>query len=46
MRVVPVSTIPAVVDRMVVEVPYVMDSSIPQNSLAGAVPVTGLSSSV
>jgi len=46
MRVVAVSTIPAVVDRMVVEAPYRMDSSIPQNSLAGKVVVPGLSSSV
>ena len=35
------STIPAVVDRMVV-VPYSMDSLIPQNSLAGEVSVMGL----
>ena len=33
-RVVPVSTIPAVVDRIVVE-PYLMDSLIPQYWLAG-----------
>ncbi len=45
MRVVPVSTIPAVVERMVVEAPYRMDSLIPQNSLAGKVPVPELSSS-
>ena len=38
---VPVSTIPAVVDRMVV-VPYSMDSLMPQNSFAGEVPVMGL----
>ena len=37
----PVSTIPAVSDRMVVE-PYWMDSSIPQNPLAGEVAVMGL----
>ena len=37
----PVSTIPAVSDRMVV-VPYSMDSLIPQNSLAGEVVVRGL----
>ena len=37
----PVSTIPAVVDRMVV-VPYSMDSLIPQNSFEGEVPVIGL----
>jgi hypothetical protein len=41
--VVPVSTIPAVVERMVV-VPYLMDWSIPQYSLAGDVVVAGLSS--
>ena len=35
------STIPAVVDRMVV-VPYWMDSLIPQNSFEGEVPVMGL----
>lgn len=35
------STIPAVVDRMVV-VPYTMDSLIPQNSFAGEVLVMGL----
>ncbi len=45
MRVVPVSTIPAVVERMVVEAPYRMDSSIPQNKLEGKVVVGGLSSS-
>ena len=39
----PVSTIPAVVFRMVV-VPYSMDSLIPQNSFAGEVPVMGLCS--
>jgi len=44
-RVVPVSRIPAVVERMVVEAPYWMDSLIPQNSLAGKVVVMGLSSS-
>ena len=37
----PVSTIPAVVDRMVV-VPYSMDSLIPQNWFAGEVLVMGL----
>ena len=37
----PVSTIPAVVDRMVV-VPYSMDSLIPQNSFEGEVLVIGL----
>ena len=41
MRVVPVSTIPAVVERIVV-VPYLMDSLIPQNSLEGEVVVAGL----
>ena len=37
----PVSTIPAVSDRMVV-VPYWMDWLIPQNALAGGVVVMGL----
>ena len=37
----PVSTIPAVVDRMVV-VPYSMDSLMPQNSFEGEVAVMGL----
>ena len=46
MRVVPVLTIPAVLDRTVEEAPYQMDSLIPQNSLAGKVVVPGLSSSV
>jgi hypothetical protein len=41
-RVVPVSTMPAVVVRMVVEVPYRMDWSIPQNLLEGKVVVRGL----
>ena len=41
---VPVSTIPAVVERMVV-VPYLMDSLIPQYKLAGEVVVWGLSNS-
>ena len=45
-RVVPVSTIPAVVDRMVVEVPYRMDSLIPQYSLAGGTVVQLLFNSV
>jgi hypothetical protein len=35
MKVVPVSTTPAVVVRIVVEAPYRMDWSIPQNSLEG-----------
>ena len=38
---VPVSTIPAVSDRMVVD-PYLMDSLMPQYSFAGEVPVMGL----
>jgi hypothetical protein len=38
----PVSTIPAVVDRMVV-VPYWMDSSIPQKLFEGETVVMGLS---
>lgn len=42
MRVVPVSTIPAVLDRMVVE-PYLIDWLMPQYSLAGEVEVMGLS---
>jgi len=37
----PVSTIPAVVDKMVV-VPYTIDSSTPQYWFAGNVVVTGL----
>ena len=37
----PVSTIPAVVDKMVV-VPYLMDWLIPQYALAGEVLVMGL----
>ena len=37
----PVSTIPAVSDRMVVD-PYLMDSLMPQYSFAGEVPVMGL----
>lgn len=41
-RVVPVSTMPAVVERMVVEVPKRIDWLIPQNSLAGDVEVMGL----
>ena len=42
-RVVPVSTMPAVVERMLVDVPYVMDWSMPKNSDAGDVRVRGLS---
>ena len=42
-KVVPVSTMPAVVSRIVVfEDPYVIDWSMPQNSLAGEVVVSGL----
>ena len=41
-RVVPVSTIPAVVERIVWLVPYTTDWSIPQNSDAGEVLVRGL----
>ena len=40
--VVPVSTMPAVVERMVVLAPYRIDWSIPQNSEAGEVVVRGL----
>jgi hypothetical protein len=45
-RVVPVSTTPAVLVRIVVEVPYRMDWSMPQNWLEGLVAVRGLSSRV
>ena len=38
----PVSTIPAVVDKIVSLAPYLMDWLIPQNSLAGEVVVIGL----
>ncbi len=41
-RVVPVSTMPAVLDRIEVEAPYRIDWLIPQNSLAGNVVVMGL----
>lgn len=41
---VPVSTIPAVVDKMLVEVPYWTDWLMPQNSLAGEVLVIPLRS--
>lgn len=40
-KVVPVSTIPAVVDKMVVEAPYLTLWLIPQNSLDGKVEVSG-----
>jgi hypothetical protein len=42
-RVVPESKIPAVVVRILVEVPYRMDPSIPQYWLDGEVDVMGLS---
>ena len=41
-RVVPVSTMPAVLVRIDVEVPYVIDWSMPKNSDAGEVEVIGL----
>ena len=41
--VVPVSTMPAVRDRMLVDAPYLIDWSMPTNSFAGAVEVIGLS---
>ena len=44
MRVVPVSTMPAVEDRMFVDVPYLMDWSMPKKSEAGDVRVRGLQS--
>jgi hypothetical protein len=44
MRVLPVSTMPAVFVRMGVEVPYRMDWSIPQDWSEGLVVVMGLSS--
>ena len=42
MSVVPVSTMPAVEDRMFVDVPYLMDWSMPKKSEAGDVRVRGL----
>lgn len=46
-KVVPVSTMPAVLSRIgVFEEPYVMDWSMPQNSLAGEVVVSGLKSHI
>ena len=42
MRVVPVSTMPAVFDRMLVDVPNLIDWSIPKKSEAGDVLVIGL----
>ncbi len=42
MSVVPVSTMPAVLDKIDVDVPYLMDSLMPQNSDAGEVRVIGL----
>jgi len=42
MRVVPVSMIPAVVGRIVVLVPYLMDWSIPQYLEAGDIVVLGV----
>ena len=45
-KVVPVSTMPAVMVRIVVEVPYWMDWSMPQYRLEGLVAVRGLSSRV
>ena len=42
MSVVPVSTMPAVEDRILVDVPYLMDWSMPKKSEAGDVCVRGL----
>ena len=42
MSVVPVSTMPAVEDRMFVDAPYLMDWLMPKNSEAGDVRVIGL----
>ena len=41
-RVVPVSTIPAVLERIGVDAPYLIDWSIPQNCSAGTVVVRDL----